>query len=403
MAAVGFDGLLDDARSGFDDMVDLRRRLHRRPEVGLDLPFTQTSVLEALEGLPLTLSSGASTTSVVGVLEGERPGPTVILRGDMDGLPMHEETGLAFEAGTGDTMHACGHDAHTSMLVGAARLLSARRGDLAGRVAFMFQPGEEGHHGAKHMLEDGLIATATGGGTAADVAAAYALHVFALLPTGQVFTKGGPLMASFDNLKITIVGRGGHASAPHEAIDPIPVACELVTALNVAMTRTVSVLDPGVLTIGQISAGSTHNVIPETATILGTYRTLSARTRTIVGDLVQRVAAGVAMAHGCEARVELEVGFPVTVNDATRADRMIDVAGRLHGASAAHRMPSPAMGSEDWSYVLEQVPGAMAFIGCRPTGYPAEPNHSNHFVIDEDVLPNGAALYAALALDALVG
>lgn len=391
------DTLLAEARDLQGDAVRLRRTLHEHPEVGLDLPFTQERVLEALDGLGLAVSAGESTTSVVATLEGAEPGPTILLRGDMDALPMPEDTGLDFSSRIDGAMHACGHDLHTTMLVNAARLLVARRDELAGSVRFMFQPGEEGHHGAKFMLEEGLL-------DAPDdrpITGAFAIHVFSVLPKGMVALKAGPQMASADQFRITVRGQGGHASSPFQALDPVPIACEIVQALQTFVTRGLDVFDPGVITVGRITAGTTFNVIPETAELYGTMRAVSEKTRAKLRAGLQRVADGVCAAHGTTAEVDLEPGYPVTVNDGDFATFTHDVAADLIGAQSVLTMPNPVMGSEDFSYVLQQVPGAMAFLGAMPPDAPAahvEPNHSNKVTFDEDVMATGTALYAAVAL-----
>jgi amidohydrolase len=392
------DGVVAEAGGLLDDAVALRRRIHQLPELGLELPETQSAVLEALEGLDLRTTTGNTSSSVVAVLDGERPGPTVLLRGDMDALPMHEDTGLDFASTVDDAMHACGHDAHVAMLAGAAHLLHAHRGDLAGRVVFMFQPGEEGHHGARHMLEDGLLDLAGDGGE--PVSMAFAIHQTPVIPSGMVATRGRALLASADELTITVTGRGGHASMPHHACDPIPVACEIVTAIQAMVTRRVDVFDPAVVTVSKIRAGTTSNVIPEDAQLLGTIRTVSERTRTAVLDDLRRLAEGIAGAHGAEATVDIGFGYPVTVNDDDAAGFALETARRLLGDGSAVEMPSPVMGAEDWSYVLQQVPGAMVFLGTSPKGAsgPVAPNHSNRMVIDEDAMAAGIATYAGVAL-----
>ncbi len=398
------DQVTDEAGGLLDDVVALRRRIHEQPELGLDLPRTQTAVLEALDGLPLRTTLGRSTTSVVAILDGDEPGPTVLLRGDMDALPMPEDTELEFASRVDGAMHACGHDAHTAMLAGAARLLAARRGRLRGRVAFMFQPGEEGDAGAKHMLDEGLLATVAEG--AEPVSMAFAIHQSPTIPSGLIACKGRSIMASADEFAITVRGRGGHASMPHQAGDPIPVAAEIVTALQSMVTRRVDAFDPAVVTVAKLRAGTTTNVIPETATMWGTIRAVSARTREAVMADVERVATGIAAAHGATAEVELEPGYPVTVNDESAACFALDTATTLLGAKHSVELPQPVMGAEDWSYVLEQVPGAMAFLGTRPKGVAPQhvaPNHSNRMVLDEEAMATGVAMYAAVALRWLEG
>jgi hippurate hydrolase len=398
------DGVLEAAGGRLDDAVALRRRIHERPELGLDLPATQEAVLEALDGLPLGVTTGTTSSSVVAVLDGDAPGPTVLLRGDMDALPMHEDTGLDYASRDDGAMHACGHDTHVAMLASAAHLLAERRAHLHGRVALMFQPGEEGHHGARAMLEDGLLATAGAG--AEPVSLAFAIHQSPTIPSGMVATRPGPLLASADELEITVRGRGGHASMPHHAGDPIPVACEIVTALQAMVTRRVDAFDPAVVTVAKIRAGTTTNVIPETARMWGTIRAISERTRNSVLEDVERVARGIAAAHGATAEVELTRGYPVTVNHGDAAAFALDTARALLGPSAAVELPTPVMGAEDWSYVLQEVEGSMAFLGTRPPGVPAHevaPNHSNRMVLDESAMAVGIATYAAVALRWLAG
>jgi len=393
------EGIVAEAGTQLEDAVDLRRRIHERPELGNQLPGTQAMVLDALDGLPLTVTPGTSLSSVVAVLDGDEPGPTVLVRGDMDALPMPEDTDLDFKSTVDGAMHACGHDAHVAMLVGAARLLSARRASLRGRVAFMFQPGEEGHDGAKHMLDEGLLATAGAG--AEPVTMAFAIHQSPSIPSGMIATKGASLMASADTFLITVRGRGGHASMPHQASDPIPIACEMVGAFQAMVTRRVDVFDPAVVTVARIQAGTTSNVIPESAELYGTVRTVSERARDAVLADIEQVARGLASAHGATAEISIVRGYPVTINDPDAAAFALDTASALFGPKLALEMPTPVMGAEDWSYVLQEVPGAMAFLGTRPKGvapHDVAPNHSNRMVLDEDAMVAGIATYAGVSL-----
>jgi hippurate hydrolase len=390
--------LLGAARSLQPRAVALRRALHRRPEVGLDLPHTRDALLADLADLPLRLHLGRGLSSVVGVLEGARPGRTVLLRADMDALPLHEDVAVPFRSEVDGVMHACGHDLHVAMLAAAARLLCGRRDQLAGRVVLMFQPGEEGFHGARHMIEEELLERRGPGGRPD---AAYALHVSATMPSGEVHTRPGPIMAAADVVRVTVTGRGGHASAPHHAVDPVPAAAAMVGALQTMITRKVDTHDPTVLTVSRISAGTTDNVIPETAELEGTLRTMSESVRRAVRAEIERVCTHTALAHDCTARVAIEPGYPVTVNDPAATTRLSEVARRLLGDARVGTLPTPIMGAEDFAYVLERVPGALAFLGACPPGaspHDTPPNHSNRVRFDESVLPAGAALYAALAL-----
>ncbi|WP_052849675.1 M20 metallopeptidase family protein [Streptomyces avicenniae] len=388
--------LRDDALSLSDDLIRLRRDLHAVPEIGLDLPRTQETVLGALDGLPLELSTGQGLSSVTGVLRGALPGPTVLLRGDMDALPVHERTGLPF-AVQDERMHACGHDLHTAMLAGAATLLSAHRDRIAGNVVFMFQPGEEGWDGAGQMLGEGVLDAA-----GERPVAAYALHVLSNGTARQVFTaRGGPAMASSNVLEVTVRGAGGHGSAPHRAKDPIPAACEMVTALQTFVTRSFDVFDPVVLTVGRFHAGTATNIIPDTASFAATVRCFSDEARSTLREGTLAVVRGIAAAHGLEVEAEFSEQYPVTVNDVAEAAFAADTVREIHGEEHYEPMENPILGSEDFSRVIDEVPGAMIFLGATLDGRDPETapgNHSPLAAFDEAVLPDGAALYAELAV-----
>jgi len=390
--------MLDDARS-------VRRDLHRWPEVGLDLPKTRDRVLEALDGLPLDITLHKTTSGIAALLTGDKPGPTVMLRGDMDALPMPEDTGLDYSSQVDNVMHACGHDTHVAMLAGAARMLSERKSSLPGRVLFMFQPGEEGYGGAEYMLDEGLLdVPPLEDGTPSPISAAYAIHITSSMPAGMIGTKGGSVMASSDSFDIVITGKGGHASEPFRTFDPVPVACEIVQALQSMVTRRFDIFDPTVVTVTRLIAGTAYNVIPEAARIQGTIRAISAKTRSSVHELIQKVADGVATAHGCNAETTVNLGYPVTVNDTPSADFGLDIAEALVGEKQVVRMPHPVMGAEDFSYVLEKLPGAMLFLGGTPHNKDprtAAPNHSNRVMFEEDAMTTGMALYSSLALRTL--
>lgn len=383
----------DAGESLLADAIRLRRAIHEEPELGLQLPKTTAKIRAALAGLPLEIREGPSTSGLMAILRGSDNGRTVLLRGDMDALPLTEDTGLDFRSRTDGAMHACGHDTHVAMLVGAAKALCAQRDKLAGTVMFMFQPGEEGWHGAKFMIEDGLL-----DGPAPD--AAFALHISPNMPRGMFGSRHGTLLASADEFEITVKGKGGHASAPHDALDPVPIACEIVLALQSFITRRVSVFNPAVITVGKISSGTTDNVIPESAQLLGTIRTLSEATQRTVHAGIEQVAKGIAAAHGAEVEVEITLGFPVTVCDGRIVDLAEKTTKALFGADAWMSMPSPVMGAEDFSYVLQKTPGAMAFLGAAPEGGDWRTCcalHSNRMVLDESVMARGVALHCGFA------
>ena len=389
-------GFSEDAAAISDEMAELRHAIHAEPEIGLDLPKTQNKVLSALAGLPLEVSTGQALTSVTAVLRGGKPGSTVLLRGDMDALPVAERTGLPFASGIPGAMHACGHDLHTAMLAGAARLLSARQADLPGNVIFMFQPGEEGSGGAKLMIDEGVLDAA-----GERPVAAFALHVSSgLLPLGIAASKAGPAMAAADTLHVTVRGRGGHGAQPHHASDPIPVACEIVTALQAMVTRKFDVFDPVVVTVGTFHAGTTDNVIPDEASFVATVRTFSPESRDLIKDASVRLVTQLAAAHGLSADAEFVDGYPVTTNDGAEFGFAAKTIGEVFGEHRFITAPNPLTGSEDFSYVLEQVPGAFIMVGACPAGTDAATapyNHSPEAVFDDAVLAEGASLYAELA------
>lgn len=395
--------LIAEAASLSERIVALRRAIHAEPEIGLHTPKTRDKIRAALSHLPLEWREGPSTTGLVATLRGGAgAGPAVLLRGDMDALPMPEETGLDFASRAPGLMHACGHDAHAAMLAGAAEILVRQAGSLKGEVRFMFQPGEEGYHGARYMLEDGLL-----GGEGFDRPlpdAAFALHVMPNAPHGLIGGRTGPLMAAADQIEIVVTGRGGHASMPHQTLDPVPVACEIVMAIQSMVARKFNVFDPVVVTIAKIESGTAHNIIADEARMLGTMRTLSSENRTRLQEDLPVLAAGIAGAHGLTAEVRIVEGFPVTVCDGAAVALGEKVAQTMFGDEAFLRLPDPIMGAEDFAYVLEKVPGAMFFLGVSHAGADWQHCcgiHSTRMMVDETVLPQGSAFLAGLATDFL--
>ena len=397
--------LREDAAALAGELAELRHAIHREPEIGLDLPLTQAKVLAALDGLPLEISTGRQLSSVTAVLRGgaQHPGtpgqprPVVLLRGDMDALPVTETTGLPYRSRFDGVMHACGHDQHTAMLAGAARLLSARRAELPGDVIFMFQPGEEGHRGADLMIGEGVLDAA-----GPRPVAAYALHVSSTqLPCGVFTTRPGPMLAAADIIRVTVRGRGGHASQPHLSADPITAACSMVTTLQTMVTRRFDVFDPVVVTISSFHAGTTDNVIPDEATFLGTARSYSSAARDRLRADVIKLVNDCADAHGVTADAQYVDEYPVTVNDPAEAEFARAAAAGLFGAARSVPKLHPMTGAEDFSYVLQQVPGAFISVGAVPPDQDpatAPSNHSAAALFDDAALPDGAALYAELAL-----
>lgn len=393
------DQLRDDAWRLYDDLVDLRHRLHQQPEIGLDLPKTQQLVLEALDGLPLEITTGRSLSSVTAVLRGGRSGPAVLLRGDMDGLPVQEPSGLDFASQIDGAMHACGHDLHTAMLVGAARLLSAHRDELAGDVVFMFQPGEEGYNGAGHMLDEGVLEAA-----GQRVSSAYGLHVYSSqYPRGHFTTRPGTLMAASDALRVTVRGQGGHGSIPHVSKDPIPVAAEIVTALQTMVARRFDIFDPVVVTIGTLHAGTRFNIIPDEAQFKAAIRSFRRESRDRIVELAPQLCRGIAAAHGLGAEVDYQMKNPMTVNNAAHTEFASAVVRDVFDEERFALLPNPDPGAEDFSRVLEQVPGCYLFLGAHTGEDPAAcaSNHSPRAAFADDVMPDGVLLLAQLAIRAL--
>jgi hippurate hydrolase len=315
----------------------------------------------------------------------------------MDALPILEATGLPWASRHDGAMHACGHDLHTAMLTGAARLLAERRAELDGDVIFMFQPGEEGYSGAKHMIDEGVL-----GAAGSQPLAAYALHVSAnTLPLGTFSVKPGAMLAAADILRVTVRGRGGHASKPDQSLDPIPAACEMVGALQTLVTRRFNVFDPVVITVGSFHAGTADNIIPDEAAFLATCRSYSTDSRNRLRDETVRLVRNIATAHGLTADAEYVEEYPVTVNDAEQTAFATRAATELFGDDRLDRAEHPITGAEDFSFVAERVPGAFLMYGaCPPDRDPATApaNHSAQAMFDDSVLPDGAALLAELAI-----
>ena len=390
---------LAEAKEIQNDLVTLRRQIHQEPEIGLDLPKTQAKIVAALDGLGLEVTTGKGLSAVTAVLRGSKSNKTVLLRADMDALPITELTDLAYKSQIDGAMHACGHDLHVAMLIGAAKLLVKNKSQLNGDVVFMFQPGEEGFDGAGHMIKEGVL---TASGRKAD--ATYGIHVMSsAAPAGVFSTKGGTMMASSDELHVTVVGMGGHGSQPHTAKDPIPVAAEMVSALQLMITRSFDAFDPVVITVGQFHAGTKANIIPDTAEFQATIRTFSAENRTRIQSEAVRLCKSIAEGYGLKAEVKVVEQYPVTVNNDAHANFVGKVAADLFGKEAYMEMPHPIAGAEDYSRVLEEVPGSYVFLGASVDQdfMNSEVNHSPRAKFDDAVLYRGTTLLSELAVRSL--
>jgi hippurate hydrolase len=385
--------ILARANAGAQRIVELRRRIHRRPERGLKNPETQRLIVEELERIGLRPRLGGTrctwvTADIVGQAgAGSR---CVALRADMDALPLTEHTGVEWASQIEGAMHACGHDGHVAMLLGAAEILQHHRDRFAGTVRLFFQPGEEGYGGAKIMIEEGALD---------GVDAAFALHLQPSDPCNLVAWRRGPILAADDSFVVTFKGAGGHASTPHAARDPIPAVGPFVDGLSHAAARETDPDDRVVFSVTVVRAGTAGNVIPHEATCIGTIRSITPAGRERASAQLERIARGVAASRGLEVAVESSFGYPPTINDADAVARVTKAAESLGLATA--EMPSTFMGAEDFSYVLERVPGAMVFLGCAVEG--GGPLHSDVMQVDERALPSGSALHAATALELLAG
>ena len=374
------------------DVIAVRRDLHQHPELGFEERRTAALVAARLRNLGYEVTEGIGITGVAGVMRGSRPGKTIMLRADMDALPIEEENDAAYASQTRGTMHACGHDGHVAMLLGAATLIARRRGGLAGTIVLCFQPAEEGRGGAKAMVEDGVLERF-------GVERAYGLHLASAFPTGIVGLREGPFYASSDSIEITIEGAGGHGAAPHFSIDPIYVAGAFIVALQQIVARQIDPLSPAVVTIGAVHAGTTHNVIPSRATLLGTVRAFDADVRAALAERIERVLRGVCESSGATYEFEYLRRYPVTSNDAEQTRYVRALAIAEVGATRVIEAPK-LMGAEDFSFFAERVPACFYSVGCHGGPDSAYPHHHAKFDIDERALETGVRMMTALAFDA---
>jgi amidohydrolase len=384
--------LLSAAKSIADEVVADRRAIHARPELAYQERETAALVEARLGELGIEFRGGVGETGVIGLVRGARPGHTVLLRADMDALPITEESEAPYASQNSGVMHACGHDGHTAMLLGAARILQERRTQFAGVVKLMFQPAEEGGAGAVKMINDGLLDDPP-------VDAAFAIHVNHETPTGTMIARGGPLMAGANSFTITVTGRGGHASRPQHAVDPVVVASQIVVALQTLVSREVEPGVPAVITLGALQAGTAFNVIPDRAKIMGTIRAYDQGVMERLEARIDAVAKGVASALRAEAKVEIHMHYPPTINNEAMAEL---AGGAIRELGITVVQGSPIMAAEDFSFVLQRVPGAMLGLGVRNSSWAQpKPVHTAQFDLDEDALSLGAAAYAAMALEFL--
>ena len=375
----------------FADTVAIRRDLHAHPELAFDETRTAEIVATRLRALGLDVDGGIGGTGVVGLLTGAQPGPTIMLRADMDALPMPEENDVPYVSRNAGVTHACGHDAHVAMLLGAAAILRDRASEVHGRIAFVFQPAEEGGGGARAMLDDGLIARFA-------IERAYGLHIANILPSGVFGLRPGPLMAAVDSFDSVVEGMGGHGAMPHRSVDPVVVAADVVGALQRVVSREIDPVEPAVLTIGAINGGTTYNVIPPRVALKGTVRTFTDATRDAMEARVQRIAEHTCAAANATCSLQWHPSYPVTVNDPAEAAFVTATLAAEFGAARVQETP-PIMGSEDFSYFAQAVPACFYFLGAGDATHQF-PNHHPAFDIDENAMAAGIAAHVALALAA---
>lgn len=391
--------LLAEAAGWAQTLIGIRRELHQIPEFALDLPKTQARILAAIEGLG-EITLGKDLTSIALVIRGGKPGPTVLLRADMDALKVEEETGLEY-ASTNGFMHACGHDLHMAGAIGAAQILASHKDELNGDVLIWFQPGEEGHHGADVMIEESMLEL-----TGSRPVAAYGLHVFTSLPLGAIACKPGPLMASAGDLHVTFHGSGGHGSMPWLSKDPVTPMVEAITALQNLINKSFDQFDPVILNVGWIRAGddATTNVIADSASFGATVRTFSEVNTKKLHELAPKLIHSIADGFGLSAEVEFGRATKVLMNDPASVERVERVAKRLVGEAGYVPMQNPMAGGEDFASIVAEVPGAFVFVGACPPeiDYQTAPtNHSAKATFDDSVLPLCSSLLVSLAMEHL--
>lgn len=399
--------LAAEAAGYLPELQSVRRDIHREPELGLHTPRTLERVIDSISELPIDIirpesgrvdpGSGTPMTSAIVRIAGAAPGPTVILRADLDALALHEDTGEVFASEIPGRMHACGHDLHAAIAVGAIHLLASHRDELAGEVLFLLQPGEEGYRGANAMLEDGALGFASG-----PIVGAFALHVTTSQPLGRFVTRAGTFMAAAATLDVTVKGSGGHGSAPHLARDPNQALAEIVSGLQSMVTRRFSAFDPVIITVGWLSGGErgTSNVIPSTASFGATVRTFSEENLAAVESYSTELVSGIASAFGLRADIDFAIVTEPLVNAPEHVAVAERVAVEMFGRERFLLAETPIGGAEDFASVLREVPGAFVFVGaCPPDLDPATApyNHSNLARFDDSVLPDAAAYLAALA------
>lgn len=377
------------------ELVQIRRDLHRWPELSFQESKTSAYIQKKLSEYGIEFQAGVAGTGVIALIRGGKQGKTILIRADMDALPILEQNPAPYRSQNEGVMHACGHDAHVACLLGAAKILKAIAGELCGNVKLMFQPGEETTGGALPMINEGLLEDPA-------VDAAIALHVESSFDCGKIVLKPGPVMASPDEFNITIKGKGGHGALPHKAVDPILTGAKIVEAVQSISARSIEATEPVVVSVCGFSAGSSYNIIPDTAKLVGTARSVCGETRKKLKALLERIVSGICMAMGAEYELDYRYMFPPLINDEAMIKLVETVAQDLYGQDSVVHLRAPFMGGDDFAYVAEKVPASYFHLGCgnKQKGI-THPWHSSSFDIDEDCLPVGAGILAAAAAEYL--
>ncbi len=374
------------------DVIDLRRDIHAHPELGFEEVRTAGVVADRLRRLGYDVRTGIAQTGVLGILRTGRPGRCILLRADMDALPVQEQGDLPFASVVPGKMHACGHDAHVAILLGAAGMIMERKDALSGTIVLCFQPAEEGKGGAAAMVAEGVLDDP-------HVDAVYGLHMWSQHQSGVVLTRPGPMMAASDSIEITIKGRGGHGAQPDHTIDPIATAAQFVSTVQTVVSRKIDPLEPTVVTIGAIHGGTTHNVIPDDVRMLGTVRTFNEELRDVMAQKIETVLRGCCASSQATYDYTFLRRYPVTSNHPGETEYLIDLAERTLGAAFVAEQPK-IMGAEDFSFMLQRRPGCFFFLGAQVDPLVDAPHHSPRFVIDERAFEHGVRMMVALAQDA---
>ncbi len=389
------DKILSISRKSFSGIVKLRREFHQSPELAFEEFNTGKIIARELENFGIQVRTAVGKTGLVGILNGNVDGRVVALRADMDALPLNEESGVPFASKNPGKMHACGHDAHMAMLIGAAKILSELKEEVNGTVKFLFQPSEEKNPGgAPSMIKEGALADP-------DVDVVFGQHITTEIPVGKFGFRPGPLMASADEFYLTIIGKGGHAASPHNAIDPIPIASQVVTSLQNVMTRMRNPLDASVMTIGSIHGGTAPNVIPGEVKMAGTFRAMNEAWRRRALGIIKRTAEETAKSLGGKCKVKISRGYPVLVNKEEETELAQNSAAKIFGKKSIVTL-YPMMTAEDFAYFLQKVPGTFWWLGAGNKKIGASASiHSPKFTIDENALMFGAAFLAFLTIEYL--